>query len=511
MQQDVIIIGGAYSGASMGILIKRERPEAKVLIIERSVEFDRKVGESTSEVAACFLTQVLRQTQYMSAHHLNKQGLRMWFTTPENQCLNQCTEIGAYYQTRLPTFQIDRSLLDQHLLELAEKEGCEVWRPAKVEQIDLPGGGGGTVVAKVGDETRTVKARWVVDASGKAATLSRKLGHWRKLESHPTNSLWARFQNVADLDGAELAKKYPDLAASVRCSRRMATNHLMGRGWWCWIIPLKNGDVSLGLTYDPRIFTPPKDGSIPQRLLTHARQHPLGEFLFKDATAVEHDARAYSHLPYYSEQVTGDGWAIVGDAAGFMDPLYSQGLDYCSYAVYSVHRIILDSLMGKDVTERQTAFNAQFKESYFRWYNSLYHEKYHYLGEADLSYAAFLMDLACYYVGPVRLAYDEPEMEFSAMPYNGTGGAVFARFMSFYNKRLSHIAKKRHAAGVEGMENLGHRWLIKQGFIPTFKVLALLRMGVKVWLRAEWKALFLPAVSSKSMEVAKPAEAVAAM
>ena len=133
MQHDVIIIGGAFSGASMGILIKRERPEAKVLIIERSVEFDRKVGESTSEVAACFLTQVLRQTQYMSAHHLNKQGLRMWFTTPENQCLNQCTEIGAYYQTRLPTFQIDRSLLDQHLLELAEKEGCEVWRPAKVE------------------------------------------------------------------------------------------------------------------------------------------------------------------------------------------------------------------------------------------------------------------------------------------------------------------------------------------------------------------------------------------
>ena len=97
------------------------------------------------------------------------------------------------------------------------------------------------------------------------------------------------------------------------------------------------------------------------------------------------------------------------------------------------------------------------------------------------------------------------------MPYNGTGGAVFARFMSFYNKRLSHIAKKRHAAGVEGMENLGHRWLIKQGFIPTFKVLALLRMGVKVWLRAEWKALFLPAVSRKPVDLAKPAEAMAAM
>jgi 2-polyprenyl-6-methoxyphenol hydroxylase-like FAD-dependent oxidoreductase len=99
---DVIIIGGAFSGSSMGILIKRERPEAKVLIIERREAFDRKVGESTSEVAACFLTQVLRLTQYMGANHLNKQGLRMWFTTPENKCLTRCSEIGAYYQTRLP-------------------------------------------------------------------------------------------------------------------------------------------------------------------------------------------------------------------------------------------------------------------------------------------------------------------------------------------------------------------------------------------------------------------------
>lgn len=508
---DVIIIGGAFSGSSMGILIKRERPEAKVLIIERREAFDRKVGESTSEVAACFLTQVLRLTQYMGANHLNKQGLRMWFTTPENKCLTKCSEIGAYYQTRLPTFQIDRSHLDQHLLELAEKEGCEVWRPAKVEKIDLPGGNENTVVVKVNDETRIAKARWVVDASGKAATLSRKLGHWRKLDTHPTNSIWARFQNVGDLDGAELATRFPDFAASVRCSRRMATNHLMGRGWWCWIIPLKNGDVSLGLTFDPRVFNPPKDGSIAERLLAHAKQHPVGEFLFKNAVpAEEQDPRAYSHLPYYSEQVTGDGWAIVGDAAGFMDPLYSQGLDYCSYGVYSVHRFILDSLMGKDVRERQAAFNVQFKESYFRWYHSLYHNKYYYLGEGDLCHAAFLMDLACYYLGPVRFAYERPEEEFSAMPYNGTGGAVFAKFMSFYNQRLSHIAKKRIAAGLEGAENLGHRWLIKQGFIPSFKVLALLRSGIKVWLRAEWKALFLPSVAPHPVKMPKRASTVTA-
>ncbi len=503
---DVIIIGGAFSGASMGLLIKRARPEARVLIIERSVEFDRKVGESTSEVAACFLTRVLHLSQYLHQHHLTKQGLRMWFTTPENDCLTRCSEVGAYYQTRLPTFQLDRALLDEHLLALAHKEGCELWRPAKVEEITLAEADGQTqrLRVKVGDETREATASWLVDASGKAAVLSRKLGLWKRLETHPTNSLWARFRDVRDLDGHDMAVRHPEFAAGVRCSRTLATNHLMGRGWWCWIIPLKNGDVSFGLTYDPRVFQPPKEGTISDRLLAHARQHPIGRFLFENASAVENDSRAYSHLPYYSEQVADEGWAIVGDAAGFMDPLYSQGLDYCSHSVYTAHKFIVRALEGEDVVVARDAYNEQFRDSYFRWYQSLYDNKYAYLGEADLMYAAFLMDLACYFIGPVRLVYENPDMEFSIMPYQGTGGAIFARFMTFYNRRLVHIAKKRHAAGADGLQNLGNRWLIKQGFIPTFKVLTLLRMGMKVWLKAEWSAMFLPA-----LKPVPPVEAVA--
>lgn len=495
---DVIIIGGAYSGACMGTLIKRARPEARVLIIERSSEFDRKVGESTSEVAACFLTRVMHLSKYMHHNHLTKQGLRMWFTTPENDCLTRCTEVGAYYQTRLPTFQIDRALLDEHLLELAQKEGCELWRPAKVEEITLADEGGKMqrIVAKVDGATREATAPWIVDASGKATVLARKLGLWKRLETHPTNSIWARFRNVEDLDGHAMAVRHPEFTKSVRCSRNLATNHLMGRGWWCWIIPLRNGDVSFGLTYDPRVFQPPKEGTIPERLLAHAKQHPVGRFLFENATAVENDSRAYSHLPYYSEQVAGDCWAIVGDAAGFMDPLYSQGLDYCSHSVYTAHKLIVRSLAGEDVSAVRDAYNEQFRDSYFRWYHSLYDNKYEYLGEADLVYAAFLMDLACYFIGPVRLVYENPDMEFSIMPYQGTGGAIFASFMTFYNRRLVHIAKKRHAAGMTGRENLDHRWLIKQGFIPTFKVASLLRMGLKVWLKAEFGALFLPSVKA---------------
>ncbi len=49
--------------------------------------------------------------------------------------------------------------------------------------------------------------------------------------------------------------------------------------------------------------------------------------------AIEGDVKAYSSLPYQVDKIAGPGWQIVGDAAGFMDPLYSQGLDYCAWTV----------------------------------------------------------------------------------------------------------------------------------------------------------------------------------
>ena len=76
---DVAVIGGAFSGASTALLLKRRNPAWRVVILEKSAEFDRKVGESTTEVSSCFLTRVLGLTSYLGHHQLPKQGLRMWF------------------------------------------------------------------------------------------------------------------------------------------------------------------------------------------------------------------------------------------------------------------------------------------------------------------------------------------------------------------------------------------------------------------------------------------------
>src|SRR5437879_3242864 len=69
---DVVIIGGAFSGAATALMLKRKRPEGRVLIIEKNAEFDRKVGESTTEVSSCYMTRILGLTHYLGHHQLAK-------------------------------------------------------------------------------------------------------------------------------------------------------------------------------------------------------------------------------------------------------------------------------------------------------------------------------------------------------------------------------------------------------------------------------------------------------
>src|SRR6516164_4753736 len=104
---DVAIIGGAFSGAATGLMLKRKSPRARVLIIEKKAAFDRKVGESTTEVSSCYMTRILGLTHYLGHHQLPKQGLRFWFSNRPDQPFFFRAEDGIRYQSRLPGFQVD--------------------------------------------------------------------------------------------------------------------------------------------------------------------------------------------------------------------------------------------------------------------------------------------------------------------------------------------------------------------------------------------------------------------
>src|SRR6266576_3106044 len=69
-------------------------------------------------------------------------------------------------------------------------------------------------------------------------------------------------------------EKFRDYMDECRTARSWATNHLTGHGWWCWIIPLRGGDVSAGIVYDSRIFKLAEGTNLGDRLRAHLLANP---------------------------------------------------------------------------------------------------------------------------------------------------------------------------------------------------------------------------------------------
>jgi flavin-dependent dehydrogenase len=504
---DVAVIGGALSGAATAILLLREQPRLRVLIIEKSTAFKRRVGEATVEVSAFFLGRVLGLTQYLNEAHLMKQGMRFWFFNGQTQTLDDCSEIGGRYLARVPAYQVDRSTLDEEVLRRACQLGAELLRPASVQNVELNAGGQQQITVRQEDHTQTIRARWVVDASGVAALLARRNGWWRANHEHPTSAVWARWRGVKDWDGAELAQKFPAWAKECFGIRGTATNHFVGDGWWAWCIPLKGGDVSIGVVFDQRLVQWAETGSLSQRLKDFLGRHPVARELLADAQCVEGDVHWRKNLPYSSTILAGDGFALVGDAAAFLDPFYSPGMDWIAFTTSATADLIIRALRGEAVAARVEQHNQDFTRSYQRWFQALYKDKYEYMGEFDLMRLAFLMDLGLYYFGVASQPFKRGVQTLKMPVFSTPRSTPFFHLMRTYNRRFARIAQTRRERFALGRGNAQQRFLFGGYTFDSTSAKPLLK-AVAQWFWLEltegWRSWFAPAQPEKPAAPVEP-------
>ncbi len=500
---DVAIVGGALSGASTAVLLLRERPELRILIIEKSAAFTRRVGEATVEISTYFLTHSLGLAGYLNETQISKQGLRFWFANERTKDLSECGEIGARYLARVPAFLVDRAVLDEEVLRRAVGLGAELWRTAAVQKIELMPGGQQTLTVRHQEKVVQIKARWVVDASGVAAVLARQEKWWRPNTAHPTTAVWSRWKGVKDLDGLELAKKHPGWAGACYGLRATATNHLMGDGWWAWLIALKGGDVSVGVVFDQRRVAWPEGGTLGERLKAFLMQHPAGRELMADAQWTEGDLHWRKNLPYFSTTYAGDGFSLVGDAAAFLDPFYSPGMDWISFTATCTADLILAQQRGEPLAERIEKHNRDFVRSYDRWFRAIYQDKYEYFGEFDLMKLAFLLDLGFYYLGIASQPFKRGVKGLTEPVFSTPPSVPFFHLMRTYNRRFANMARARRARNCGGQRNDGRRFMFGgYTFAPASSWPIVKALGA--WMRLEitegWRSWF-----------AKPVEAAPAL
>jgi hypothetical protein len=222
------------------------------------------------------------------------------------------------------------------------------------------------------------------------------------------------------------------------------------------------------------------------------------------------DLRTYSNLAYVTNRYMGPGWALLGDAAAFLDPYYSPGLDHAAFSVEATVEIVKAQAAGEDagrIGRRIAEHNEVFLRSYRRFFQSIYKDKYFIMGEHDLLTASFLIETAQYYIFVVIPAY-RFFGKFHWMPVLGPKPAFLSyHLMRIYNRRFKRIALARRTAGEAGRRNDGRR-------IPAFYNLKLAPFhmaarGLKLWAFAEMdmvrlslKRLF--AGKKKEMPAAEP-------
>ncbi|MFA6959896.1 MAG: tryptophan 7-halogenase [Opitutaceae bacterium] len=492
---DVIVVGGAFSGASTACLLLKRNPRLRLLILERDDHFKRRVGESTVEVSSYFLGRVLDLTAHLHEHHLVKQGLRFWFHNEHANALDECSETGPGYNVRLPGYQVDRAVLDEEVLARAAAAGAVVRRPVRVTSVTLAAGEQQRIAWADDTGAEGVEtARWVVDASGVVALFARKNGWLEPNTEHPIASVWSRWTGVKNWDSRDLAEKFPAFSRRTHALRFTATNHLVGRGWWAWMIPLKGGDVSVGVVFDQRLVDLPPGESVGTRLRTLLMEHPVAREMLADASWREGDVHLRRNLAYRSTTFAGDGFVLVGDAAGFIDPFYSPGMDWIAYTACAAAALVDGSLRGRPKAPRIARHNTLFTTSYDRWFRAIYQDKYYYMGDHQLMTLAFRLDLGLYYLGVVWHPFKFGATALETPSFSGPNSTLPYKLIAFYNRRLASIGKTRMARGVWGHRNHG-RYYGFRSYELTWTLPLRLLVAAGAYLRLEltegWRSWFI--------------------
>src|SRR6202035_3754956 len=281
-------------------------------------------------------------------------------------------------------------------------------------------------------------------ATGRATFLGKRLGLIERNHEHPTSAIWCRWEGVRHVD--DLAARGPLAFSRANVgSRRLSTNHYMGYGYWVWIIPLGNGDTSIGVVFDRRLVSLQQGKYREAEYVDFLRAIPAVAELIEGARLRRDDLRSYSHLAYVTRQYMGNGWALLGDAAAFLDPYYSP------VPLTPAISSMAARPPSPELAARIAEHNAAFLRSYHRFFQAVYKDKYYYMGEADLLTASMLLDTAQYYIFLVIPAYNFFG-RFHWMPVFGPQPAFFSyHLMRIYNRRFKALAQARRGAGEEDL------------------------------------------------------------
>jgi flavin-dependent dehydrogenase len=397
---DVAILGGGLAGLSLANQLMLARPQTRVFVTdkraERAPEAAFKVGESSVEIGAFYYREHCGMADHLDEQQLRKLGLRFFLPAGDNSDITRrvefCTPPTDY---AVYTHQIDRGVFENALFDRAVERGADAFRGWRVEDVDLDPASEHTVTLSHDGVSKTIKARWVVDATGRFNLLRRKLAIGTET-GHHINAAWFRLKGGMDFEDWTDDQEW--LGRTWKPGvRKGATTHLCGQGYWVWLIRLATGPISIGVVSDPRFHPFPELNEYDRMFEWFERYEPQLAAALADRRDEVQDFLVVEDFSYASSEVFSmDRWFLAGEAAGFIDPLYSPGSDFIAYLNTFGGDLVCRDLDGEDIEERLDFFNFFF----FRLFDptlTLYRDQYQFFGNPQVMMAKLLYDNLAYF------------------------------------------------------------------------------------------------------------------
>ena len=481
---DIVVLGGGLAGLCLALHLRRELPDASVAVFEKATfpapEAAFKVGESSSEIAEWYWSQTLGLSEHMAEHHIRKLGLRYFCANEPERPFAERVEVGSRTWMFSRTYQVDRGRFENELADLAGGAGAEIWDGCRVVDVHLDRAGHTVTVQRDGTKA-TVGARWVVDAAGRRNLIKRQLD-LAEPSPHDVNAVWFRLSETIQVDdlgsGAAWRRQVPEGI------RWMSTTHLLGQGYWAWLIPLSSGSISVGIVADPR-WVPYEDIATFDKALAWLgiTEPALAQAVEEKRDSLQ-DFKGIKHFAHSCKQVfSGDRWALTGEAGVFLDPLYSPGSDFIAlsncYVVDLITRDLVGGASEDDLTARAEAADAAFLRLF---HNAMptWQDQYGLMGNAAVWPAKVAWDTLVYFLllGPNFISGGTFDLDLAP-----TIGPIWERFhrlnhhLQWFLRRWDELDDGAKVTGYLDMSNDTVRWFNALLMEPFDKDVLALTLG----------------------------------